>query len=68
MPTTTYEITFYDLRGAEDSRSQHTTAGEAWDAFRLFAEPDSAEIYSRITLTAFDWNTGTEKTLATLTF
>ena len=68
MPTTTYEITFFDLNGREDSCCQHTTAEDAWEAFRLFAEPDSAELYSRITLTAYDWATDTETTLATLTF
>ena len=68
MPTTTYEMTFYDLSGREDSRAQHTNAKDAWDAFRVFAEPDSAEVYSRITLTAHNWTTGTETALATLTF
>lgn len=34
----------------------------------LFREPDSAELYSRITLTAYDWGTGTETTLKNLTF
>ena len=34
----------------------------------LFREPDSAELYSRITLTAYDWTTGTENTLKTMVF
>ena len=68
MPETTYQITYYDRSGAEDSVQQYSAGECAWDAFRAFAEPDSAELYSRITLTAYDWTANTEKALATLTF
>ena len=68
MPTTTYQIIFYDRSGARDSAQHCPDGAVAWGAFRLFSEPDSAEVYSRITLTTYDWMTGNETTLATLTF
>ena len=35
----------------------------ARECFRLFDEPDSAEMYSRIRLTRHDWETGTDEVL-----
>ena len=68
LPTTTYELTFYDREGEVESIRQHTNEADARDALELFREPDSAELYSRITLTSYDWGTGTEQTLKTLEF
>lgn len=68
LPNKTYEITFYGLDGAPDSTQQYTDEATARDAFRTFDEPDSAEIYSRITLSAYDWETNEETELETLTF
>ena len=68
LPGTTYELTFYDREGEVDSIQEHTNESDACAALDLFREPDSAELYSRITLTAYDWGTGTETTLKTLTF
>ncbi len=68
LPNTTYEIAFYDLRGHLDSAQQHTDEATARSILRLFDEPDSAELYSQITLTAHDWSTGAETELDALIF
>ena len=36
--------------GVPGSEEEFTGLPEAWEAFRLFAEPDSAELYSEIEL------------------
>ena len=46
----TYEITFTRLDGQPDEIQQHTSEELARDCFRLFDEPDSAEMYSKIEL------------------
>ena len=68
LPTTTYELTFYDREGEVESIQEYTNEADAREAMDLFREPDSAELYSRIVLTAYDWGTGTEYTLKTLLF
>ena len=68
LPTTTYELNFYNREGKVESVQEYTNEANARAAMDLFREPDSAELYSRITLTAYDWTTGTETTLKTLTF
>ena len=68
LPNITYEIAFYDLQGQLDSAQQHTDEATAQSILRLFDEPDSAELYSRITLTAHDWSTGAETELDALSF
>ena len=68
LPETTYEVTFYDKDGEEDSVQQHTTEESAKEIMKLFDEPDSAELYSRITLTAYEWSTGESRFLEELTF
>lgn len=59
----TYEITFTRLDGQPDETQQYTDEGFARECFRLFDEPDSAEMYSRIRLTRHDWETGTDEVL-----
>lgn len=68
LVNTTYEIAFYDLQGQLDSCQQHTDETTARSILRLFDEPDSAELYSRTTLTAYDWSTGAEAELDALIF
>lgn len=68
LVNTTYEIAFYDLHGQLDSAQQHTDEATAQSILRLFDEPDSAELYSRITLTAHDWSPGSETELDALSF
>ena len=50
------------------SEEEFTGLPEAWEAFRLFAEPDSAELYSEIELVGLDWATHTERRIAGMTF
>ena len=50
------------------SEEEFTGLPEAWEAFRLFAEPDSAELYSEIELVELDWATHTERRIAGMTF
>ena len=68
MERYTYEITFTRLDGQPDETQQHTDEGFARECFRLFDEPDSAELHSRIRLTRHDWETGTDEVLETLEF
>lgn len=68
LPEITYELRFYDQRGTLDSTQQHTDEATARSILRLFDEPDSAEVYSRITLTAHDWITGADADLDALIF
>ena len=68
LPEITYELRFYDLQGALDSTQQHTDEATARSILRLFDEPDSAELYSRITLMAHDWTTGADADLDALIF
>ena len=68
MRDRTYELVFYDRDGQVDSEQDYTDRETALEAFRFFDEPDSAELYSRITLTAHDWSTGAEAELDALSF
>lgn len=68
LPETTYEISFYDRHGGIDSVQQHTEEALARSIIQMFNEPDSADLYSRITLTAHDWRTGADTELASLIF
>ena len=45
MERYTYEITFTRLDGQPDEIQQHTSEELARECFRLFDEPDSAEMY-----------------------
>ena len=68
MERYTYEITFTRLDGQPYEIQQHTSEELERECFRLFDEPDSAELYSRIRLTRHDWETDTDETLETLEF
>ena len=67
MPDISYLLEFEtrDHRGEEIYLNDEA---EAWEAFRKFAEADSAELYERIRLTKIDWDEHEEKSLAMLTF
>ena len=54
--------------GTPYEEQEHTTLSNAWEAFRLFAEPDSADMYTRIELVAFDWEETTETPIASMDF
>lgn len=68
LADTTYEITFYDRRDRVDSVQQYNDSKEAWDMFRLYDEPDSADLYSCITLTQVDWRSGSKGSLLEILF
>ena len=68
MERYTYEITFTRLDGQPDEIQQHTSEELARECFRLFDEPDSAEMYSKIELGRHDWETGMYEILETMTF
>lgn len=59
-------FTHYD--SSEIETQAHINAADAWNAFRLFVEPDSFEIYSRIELVEYNWTEKQEYPLAQLTF
>ena len=68
LPNKTYEITFYGRNGELDSTLQFTDRQTAEEAFSTFDEADSAELYSRITLSEYDWETEKETELGTMGF
>ena len=68
MDRYTYEITFTRLDDQPEEVQQYTDEGFARECFRLFDEPDSAEMYSHIRLSRHDWETGAAETLETLEF
>ena len=56
LPTETFELTFYNRCYEIDSIQQYRTEDEARQALKLFDEPDSTDLYSRITLTKTAWH------------
>ena len=68
MADRTYELVFYGLNGQVDSKQDYYDRETALEALRLFDEPDSAELYSRIALREYDWQTRTETELEVLAF
>ena len=68
MERYTYEITFTRMDDQTEEVQQYTDEGFARECFRLFDEPDSAEMYSRIQLTRHDWETDGDETLETMEF
>ena len=47
---------------------EYTNLADAWESFRLFAEPDSAEMYSQIELVEYDYTEATERMIARTEF
>ena len=68
MDRYTYEITFTRLDDQPEEVQQYTDEGLARECFRLFDEPDGAEMYSRIRLSRYDWETGADEILETMEF
>ena len=66
MPEKTYELTFLYKEGGMDKGQVFSDLPTALEAFRCFVEPTSAEIYSGITLTEYDWKTKKERIVAAL--
>ena len=70
MPGFTYTIRFH-RHGRRDGiaeEQEYIVLADAWESFRLFAEPDSAEMYTRIELVSFDWETREEHPVASMDF
>lgn len=70
MPGTTYIIRFTHRTpssGIPYEEQEHTGLAQAWEAFRLFAEPDSADLYAEIELVEHSWEDDAERSLARLT-
>jgi len=71
MPESTFILRFVrcdNHTSVPYEEQEHTTAEAAWETFRLFAEPDSLEIYSHIELVEYNWQEEQEYPLAQLTF
>ena len=70
MPGITYTIRFHrrDRRDGIGEEQEYIVLADAWESFRLFAEPDSAEMYTRIELVSFDWETREEHPVASMDF
>ena len=66
VPDKTYELTFLYKEGGMDKGQEFSDLPTAIEAFRSFVEPASAEIYSGITLTEYDWKTKKERIVAAL--
>ena len=66
VPEKTYELTFLYKEGGMDKGQVFSDLPTAIEAFRSFVEPASAEIYSGITLTEYDWKTKKERIVAAL--
>ena len=71
MPTSTYIIRFahrVPTTTAPYEEQEHTTLATAWESFRLFAEPDSAEVYSQIELAEYNYAEDTDRLIARMEF
>ena len=71
MPTTTYIIRFAHRTPAYSApyeEQEYTTLAAAWESFRLFAEPNSADLYSQIELAEYDYTEATERMIARMEF
>ena len=71
MPESTFILRFVHCdrnTSIPYEEQEHPTAEAAWEAFRLFAEPDSLGIYSLIELVEYNYREDTECPLAQLTF
>ena len=70
MPGITYTIRFHrrDRHDGIAGEQEYIVLADAWESFRLFAEPDSAEMYTRIELVSFDWETREEHPVASMDF
>ncbi len=65
MERYTYLLRFTHSDSPEIEEFEHSTEAGAREHFELFG-PDDADIYSRIDLLEFDWQTRTERRLDSL--
>ena len=70
MPESTFILRFVHCdrnTSIPYEEQEHLDLAEAWEAFRLFTEPDSADLYAEIELVEHSWEDDTERSLARLT-
>ena len=71
MPSITYFIRFI-LRSSKPGmpyeEQEHLHLADAFESFRLFAEPDSRWLYSRIELTEYNWEDSTDTPIVSMEF
>jgi len=68
MPESTFIVRFTHYDGSGIEEQEYVSAESAWIAFRLFAEPGSFEVYSRVELVEYNWTEQQEYPLAQMTF
>ena len=71
MPTTTYIIRFAHrapTTTAPYEEQEYPSRADAWESFRLFAEPESTEVYSQIELVEYSYAEDTERLIARMEF
>ena len=70
MENTIYVISFHykDPENTMLDELEYTNLQEAWKAMRIFTEPQSSEIYSRIDLLEVKFPTRIEKPISSLYF
>ena len=66
LPNKTFFLRFIHRDSSEIEEQEYTTIHQAFDALRMFLEEDSAEMYSRIELSAYDWEQRISTPIATL--
>ena len=67
MPSITYFIRFVrrdHTASAPYEEQEYINLADAWESFRLFAEPASADLYSAIELAEHNWEDDDERRLA----
>lgn len=71
MPSITYFIRFIlrnPKHGMPYEEQEHLHLADAFESFRLFAEPDSRWLYSRIELTEYNWEDSTDTPIVSMEF
>ena len=69
MPEMTYIFSFYDRNGEKmEDEIEFTTKAQALENYRLFVDPDNAEIYTKIVMVTYNYRTHEEKTVATIQY
>ena len=68
MTTISFRITFHHRDAGTPEEQWFKDAHSAWEAFRLFAEPDSSDIYTRVDLSVVNWEDHQDCLLAALEF
>ena len=68
LPSKVYLLRFDHHDSFQIDEQEYTDPDTAWKVFRLFAEPDSAEIYTCVALWELNYDTMENQLLATLNF